>query len=109
MTSFWDDWMRKPEQRRDRACIRPEVSRTGISPEGRTGLLFHRGQFYNHYLKKIIKNTDPIDWKSIDVSYLIKEQYDKKFQSSIDTCPVITLSDLNIMNSDMTCAQLRYR
>ncbi|KAM7315863.1 alpha-1,3-mannosyl-glycoprotein 2-beta-N-acetylglucosaminyltransferase [Ixodes scapularis] len=26
--SFWDDWIRQPEQRRDRACIRPEVSRT---------------------------------------------------------------------------------
>jgi hypothetical protein len=36
--SFWDDWMRKPEQRRGRACIRPEVSRTGISPEGKKGV-----------------------------------------------------------------------
>jgi len=35
---FWDDWMRRPEQRRDRACIRPEVSRTSISPEGKKGV-----------------------------------------------------------------------
>lgn len=27
-TSFWDDWIRNPEQRKNRACIRPEVSRT---------------------------------------------------------------------------------
>jgi alpha-1,3-mannosyl-glycoprotein beta-1,2-N-acetylglucosaminyltransferase len=87
LNSFWDDWMRKPEQRRDRACIRPEVSRTGISPEGKKGVsglvyLFndsyflivsiYRGQFYEGYLKKIIKNSDPIDWKTIDVSYLVK-------------------------------------
>lgn len=26
--SFWDDWIRQPEQRKDRACIRPEISRT---------------------------------------------------------------------------------
>lgn len=26
--SYWDDWMRRPEQRKDRACIRPEISRT---------------------------------------------------------------------------------
>lgn len=26
--SFWDDWIRQPEQRKNRACIRPEVSRT---------------------------------------------------------------------------------
>ncbi|PIK61152.1 putative alpha-1,3-mannosyl-glycoprotein 2-beta-N-acetylglucosaminyltransferase [Apostichopus japonicus] len=27
-TGFWDDWMRHPDQRKDRACIRPEISRT---------------------------------------------------------------------------------
>ena len=26
--SFWDDWMRQPAQRRERACIRPEIPRT---------------------------------------------------------------------------------
>ncbi|KAG0719832.1 Alpha-1,3-mannosyl-glycoprotein 2-beta-N-acetylglucosaminyltransferase [Chionoecetes opilio] len=26
--SYWDDWVRAPEQRSDRACIRPEISRT---------------------------------------------------------------------------------
>lgn len=25
---FWDDWIRQPAQRRERACIRPEISRT---------------------------------------------------------------------------------
>nr|CAG4643971.1 EOG090X06K9 [Lepidurus arcticus] len=26
--AFWDDWMRNPEQRKERTCIRPEISRT---------------------------------------------------------------------------------
>ncbi|TMW40719.1 hypothetical protein DOY81_014201 [Sarcophaga bullata] len=26
--SFWDDWIRHPEQRKNRVCIRPEISRT---------------------------------------------------------------------------------
>jgi len=26
--SYWDDWMRQPVQRKGRACIRPEISRT---------------------------------------------------------------------------------
>jgi len=26
--SFWDDWMRQPSQRLERACIRPEIPRT---------------------------------------------------------------------------------
>jgi alpha-1,3-mannosyl-glycoprotein beta-1,2-N-acetylglucosaminyltransferase len=103
---FWDDWMRKPEQRRDRACIRPEVSRTAISPEGKRGV--SGGQFYEGYLKKILKNTDPIDWKTIDVSYLIKDRYDPVFQARVDSCPVITVSDLAQLKSDMNCAQLRY-
>src|SRR6218665_3042758 len=33
---FWDDWMRHPDQRRDRTCIRPEISRT--STFGRQGV-----------------------------------------------------------------------
>jgi hypothetical protein len=28
LCSYWDDWVRQPEQRRNRACIRPEISRT---------------------------------------------------------------------------------
>ncbi len=26
--AYWDDWLREPEQRRSRDCIRPEISRT---------------------------------------------------------------------------------
>lgn len=34
--------------------------------------LISRGQHYDRYLRKIIKNNDPVDWKSIDISYLLK-------------------------------------
>ncbi|UJR35766.1 hypothetical protein I4U23_028514 [Adineta vaga] len=104
--AFWDDWMRKPEQRRDRVCIRPEVSRTGISPEGKKGV--SGGQFYDRYLRRIIKNNDPIDWKSTDVSYLIKDRYDPIFEAHVNACPVITVSDLATTVGDMKCAQIRY-
>lgn len=36
--TFWDDWMRDPAQRQGRACVRPEVSRTGISLQGKKGV-----------------------------------------------------------------------
>lgn len=26
--SYWDDWIRQPQQRKNRSCIRPEISRT---------------------------------------------------------------------------------
>jgi alpha-1,3-mannosyl-glycoprotein beta-1,2-N-acetylglucosaminyltransferase len=28
---FWDDWLRDGVQRKNRACLRPEISRTGMS------------------------------------------------------------------------------
>ena len=36
--AFWDDWLRRPEIRKDRACIRPEVSRTAMSHNGKVGV-----------------------------------------------------------------------
>lgn len=54
--TFWDDWMRDSVQRQGRACIRPEISRTGISLRGKKGvskyMLFHSlfflWTFWNH-------------------------------------------------------------
>eukprot|EP00004_Rigifila_ramosa_P008776 TRINITY_DN2012_c0_g1_i5.p1 TRINITY_DN2012_c0_g1~~TRINITY_DN2012_c0_g1_i5.p1 ORF type:complete len:350 (-),score=72.03 TRINITY_DN2012_c0_g1_i5:307-1356(-) len=34
--AYWDDWLREPAQRRGRACLRPEISRTANS--GQTGV-----------------------------------------------------------------------
>lgn len=28
---FWDDWLREQAQRKNRACLRPEISRTEMS------------------------------------------------------------------------------
>ena len=50
------------------------------------------GQYYDGYLRKINKNTDPIEWKNIDLSYLLKvireirlgfDQYSFVFSGSI--------------------------
>ena len=92
------------------------------------------GQFYDDYLKKIIKNDQTVDWLSMDLSYLEKvwfnaefycviittttktmmylfffqKRYDEEFQSRIDRCPVITISELNEKNLTMNCAQILY-
>ena len=34
---FWDDWIRDKKQRKDRACLRPEVSRTEMSGKSAKG------------------------------------------------------------------------
>jgi len=38
---FWDDWMRKPEQRRSRSCIRPEIPRSSTFGRLGTSKLVH--------------------------------------------------------------------
>jgi hypothetical protein len=47
--SYWDDWMRLPTQRRERACIRPEVGRTKTF--GKIGV--SNGLFFDKHLKFI--------------------------------------------------------
>ncbi|XP_003374416.1 alpha-1,3-mannosyl-glyco protein 2-beta-N-acetylglucosaminyltransferase [Trichinella spiralis] len=35
---FWDDWLREADQRKGRACIRPEISRTAMTEYGKNGV-----------------------------------------------------------------------
>lgn len=86
--SFWDDWFRQPSQRRNRSCIRPEVSRTRTF--GRVGV--SNGQFYDQYLKYIKLNDQIIDWKEFDFSKLKKNAYDKEFLANVHSLPSVSLS-----------------
>ncbi len=49
--------------------------------------------FYNKSTKKIS---------------FFQDRYDPVFQARVDSCPVITVSDLARLRSDLKCAQLRY-
>lgn len=70
--AFWDDWVREPEQRKGRDCIRPEIGRTYTFGEVGTS----QGQFFEQYLKDMQLNSEDIDWDEEDLSYLEKENYD---------------------------------
>ena len=53
---FWDDWLREPAQRKGRATIRPEVSRSYTFGSKGTSV----GQFYKKYLEGMgAKIPDP--------------------------------------------------
>ncbi|XP_058504733.1 alpha-1,3-mannosyl-glycoprotein 2-beta-N-acetylglucosaminyltransferase a [Solea solea] len=84
--SFWDDWMRHPEQRRNRACIRPEVSRTLTF--GRQGVSL--GQFYDKYLRYIKLNAEHVPFTKLDLSYLKEETYREKFEKEVYSAPVVS-------------------
>ncbi|XP_017294975.1 alpha-1,3-mannosyl-glycoprotein 2-beta-N-acetylglucosaminyltransferase a [Kryptolebias marmoratus] len=84
--SFWDDWMRQPEQRRGRSCIRPEISRTLTF--GRQGVSL--GQFYDKYLRYIKLNTEFVPFTKLDLSYLKEAAYRENFEKEVYGAPVVT-------------------
>ncbi|XP_061573367.1 alpha-1,3-mannosyl-glycoprotein 2-beta-N-acetylglucosaminyltransferase a [Cololabis saira] len=88
--SFWDDWMRQPEQRRGRACIRPEISRTLTF--GRQGVSL--GQFYDKYLRYIKLNTEFVPFTEMDLSYLAEEPYRQRFEREVYAAPLATYQDV---------------
>ncbi|XP_068616364.1 alpha-1,3-mannosyl-glycoprotein 2-beta-N-acetylglucosaminyltransferase a [Brachionichthys hirsutus] len=89
-TSFWDDWMRQPEQRRNRACIRPEISRTLTF--GRQGVSL--GQFFDKYLRYIKLNTEFVPFTKLDLSYLKEETYKEALEKEVYSAPVVTYEDV---------------
>lgn len=88
--SFWDDWMREPEQRRNRACIRPEISRTLTF--GRQGVSL--GQFFDKYLRYIKLNTEFVPFTKLDLSYLKEDTYRKEFEQEVYSTPVVTYEEI---------------
>ncbi|XP_037951453.1 alpha-1,3-mannosyl-glycoprotein 2-beta-N-acetylglucosaminyltransferase-like [Teleopsis dalmanni] len=96
--SFWDDWIRHPEQRKDRVCIRPEISRTQTF--GKIGV--SNGLFFDKYLKHIKLSEDFVKFTKLNLSYLLKENYDRIFLSKIYTYPIVTYDELrrNLIKTD---------
>lgn len=66
--SYWDDWIRQPQQRKDRACIRPELSRTRTF--GKVGV--SNGLFFEKHLKYIKLNEVFVPFTKMNLSYLTK-------------------------------------
>lgn len=89
--SFWDDWMRQPEQRRGRACIRPEISRTLTF--GRQGVSL--GQFYDKYLRHTRLASDFVPFSTLDLSYLQEDSYRRSFQTAVyEAAAAVSYEDL---------------
>ncbi|KAL2080363.1 hypothetical protein ACEWY4_024156 [Coilia grayii] len=89
--AFWDDWMRQPEQRRDRSCVRPEISRTITF--GRKGVSL--GQFFDQYLRYIKLNTEFVPFTTRDLSYLDRKHYDESFVKEVYGAPLVKLEELH--------------
>ncbi|NWW08090.1 MGAT1 acetylglucosaminyltransferase, partial [Oreocharis arfaki] len=104
--AFWDDWMRQPEQRRGRSCVRPEVSRTMTF--GRKGV--SHGQFFDQYLKFIKLNDRFVPFTQLDLSYLKKEEYERFFLQQVYSAPEIKIEELQKdAGRDSGAVRLQYR
>ncbi|CDW56522.1 alpha 1 3 mannosyl glycoprotein [Trichuris trichiura] len=96
-TGFWDDWIRSPEQRLNRACIRPEISRTAMSSYGKVGV--SRGLFYEMHLKSIVLNSRFVPFTTLDLSYLLKDKYDKQFLAKVKAARQVTWAEYSSNSS----------
>ncbi|NWV02173.1 MGAT1 acetylglucosaminyltransferase, partial [Ptilonorhynchus violaceus] len=104
--AFWDDWMRQPEQRRGRSCVRPEVSRTMTF--GRKGV--SHGQFFDQYLKFIKLNDRFVPFTQLDLSYLKKEEYERLFLGQVYGAPEVKVEELQRdQGKDLGPVRLQYR
>uniref|UniRef100_A0A2M4A776 Alpha-1,3-mannosyl-glycoprotein 2-beta-N-acetylglucosaminyltransferase n=2 Tax=Anopheles triannulatus TaxID=58253 RepID=A0A2M4A776_9DIPT len=88
--AFWDDWIRQPEQRKERACIRPELPRTRTF--GKVGV--SNGLFFDKHLKYIKLSEEFVSFTKSNLTYLVKSVYDEAFLRTIYQSPVVTLDEL---------------
>jgi alpha-1,3-mannosyl-glycoprotein beta-1,2-N-acetylglucosaminyltransferase len=94
--SYWDDWMRQPAQRRNRACIRPEISRTKTF--GKIGV--SNGLFFDKHLKYIVLNDHPVSFLQKDLNYLHKDTYDKDMNKVIAKSELVPFQNLKAFAAD---------
>ncbi|XP_023316464.1 alpha-1,3-mannosyl-glycoprotein 2-beta-N-acetylglucosaminyltransferase isoform X2 [Trichogramma pretiosum] len=88
--AYWDDWIRQPEQRKDRACIRPELPRTKTF--GKIGV--SNGMFYEKHLRFIKLNEQFVPFTKMNLSYLLRDIYDVDFVDQVYRAPIVSLADL---------------
>ncbi|XP_045483317.1 alpha-1,3-mannosyl-glycoprotein 2-beta-N-acetylglucosaminyltransferase [Harmonia axyridis] len=88
--AYWDDWIRDPAQRKGRACIRPEISRTRTF--GKIGI--SNGLFYEKHLKYIKLNEDFVPFTKMNLTYLLKDNYDEDFINAVYQSAIVTYEDL---------------
>ncbi|XP_023740302.1 alpha-1,3-mannosyl-glycoprotein 2-beta-N-acetylglucosaminyltransferase [Lactuca sativa] len=95
--AYWDDWLRLQENHKGRQFIRPEVCRTYNFGEHGSSL----GQFFQQYLKPIKLNDVKVDWKSMNLSYLMEDKFVKHFADMVKNAKLLYGSDLVLKTNNV--------
>ncbi|XP_008195651.1 alpha-1,3-mannosyl-glycoprotein 2-beta-N-acetylglucosaminyltransferase [Tribolium castaneum] len=88
--AYWDDWIRDPSQRKGRACVRPEISRTRTF--GKFGV--SNGMFFEKHLKYIKLNEKFVPFTKMNLSYLVKQAYDRDFIRDVYQSVIVSYQEL---------------
>lgn len=94
---YWDEFMRLPAVRKNRACLYPEISRNkNIGIKGTS-----QSQFWDK-ISRIKFNEEYVNFTSMDLSYLYKEQYDETLMNNLKNAKVVSSLDVqNYQNEDL--------
>ncbi|KAL0809620.1 hypothetical protein ABMA28_011150 [Loxostege sticticalis] len=88
--AFFDDWLRDPQNTGGRSCIRPEVSRTFTF--GKIGV--SKGLFYDMHLRAMQLNMEYVEFTALNLTYLLKDNYDEALANTIKTLPEMTADEV---------------
>ncbi|XP_039135407.1 alpha-1,3-mannosyl-glycoprotein 2-beta-N-acetylglucosaminyltransferase isoform X1 [Dioscorea cayenensis subsp. rotundata] len=104
--AYWDDWLRLKEVHQDRQFIRPEICRTYNFGEHGSSM----GQFFKQYLESIKLNDARIDWKSMDLSYLMEDKFLNHFAKLVSDAKLVTGPDFVLKASNINGdIKIKYR
>merc|ERR1719440_2551312 len=91
--AYWDEFMRRPDVRRGRHCIRPEVSRSYTF--GEEGV--SKGQFFKTHLSRIALNDQAIDWSKEDLSFLKSpDAYEQHLTKELQQALPVSLNEVDM-------------
>ncbi|XP_020703665.1 alpha-1,3-mannosyl-glycoprotein 2-beta-N-acetylglucosaminyltransferase isoform X1 [Dendrobium catenatum] len=88
--AYWDDWLRLKDVHKDRQFVHPEICRTYNFGEHGSSM----GQFFKQYLEPIKLNDVHVDWKSVDLSYLMEGEYHKHFAKLVSDAQSVPEPDV---------------
>merc|ERR1719387_559820 len=90
--AYWDEFMRRPDVRKGRQCIRPEISRSfTFGSEGTS-----QGQFFKDHLSHIRLNDVAVDWSQEDLHFLSsKSAFEDWLSDKMQRAISVTLSEID--------------
>uniref|UniRef100_A0A1I7XXH2 Alpha-1,3-mannosyl-glycoprotein 2-beta-N-acetylglucosaminyltransferase n=1 Tax=Steinernema glaseri TaxID=37863 RepID=A0A1I7XXH2_9BILA len=105
--AYWDDWLRRPEVRNGRACIRPEVSRTAhnmkVAGKGSSNGL------YKTFLTSIHLPDSPVDFSKVNVDALRKREYDINLVAILRNATLLSFEQLDGVLDTNTIYKIIYQ